>query len=73
MLKAKLWGALNGLQFAWDTRYRNIILGIDSSLVMQLLTKNDYCINAHTTLILYQELVIEGFVHQISTYISRRE
>ncbi|XP_021905497.1 protein ROOT INITIATION DEFECTIVE 3-like [Carica papaya] len=49
--KAELWGAYDGLQLDWDTECRNIILEMDSSLVVQVLTKEDYETNAHAALV----------------------
>lgn len=51
VLQTELWVVLDRLQLAWNVKQCNIILEMDSSLAVQLLTNDDYCINIHTTLI----------------------
>lgn len=51
VLYVEFWGALDSFQLAWYVGFRNIILEMNSVLVVQLITKEDHGTNAYVVLV----------------------
>ncbi|KAK9104595.1 hypothetical protein Scep_021439 [Stephania cephalantha] len=44
---AELWGALQGLQLAWDMSFRQVVLELDNKSVVELLNGENISLNQH--------------------------
>ncbi|XP_050238477.2 uncharacterized protein LOC126687968 [Mercurialis annua] len=51
VLQSELWGALDGLDIAWNKGFRNVILEMDSKLAVDAIAKNRSPTNANSNLL----------------------